>query len=620
MLRIWHVFADVKTAADLNLPVPALAQRPGDVRRVPETVTVAPSQDLIDYVAGLGRRAEAVRNRAVAPEDDNMLKIPGDGRRAALDLRLVGLPQTVPGKIAAAAHRIAAVWREHRDDEYLAPDGTPYPVRGSLQLVFCDLGTPGPAWNAYHELRDQLTARSLSREAVRFVHEAKTDSDLARLFAFCRAGHVAVLVGSTENLGVGTNVQDRAIALHHLDAPWRPADVDQREGRIIRQGNLNAEVQVIRYLAARSFDGYLWQTLERKARFIQDVMSPSLDSREIGDIGDTVLSYSEAKALATNNPLLMDKAQADADLPRLIRAERAHPRTQDILRRTITRLHQDIDTQARLADDIDTAIARRRDPRGDAFTMTVDGRVHPKRADAGQHLLDLTRHEIASQMGFRQRTLRTGELGGFTLTLTIAQDRSGVTVTPALDGAPASEFTLTQAGLAETDPVGLIARLENRLTRLEANKVKGHAGIDHARTEIDHATASLGKPFPQTAELTAARERSRQIDQQLEAAATPSQLQGGATADGNGAMPADTRSPVAAQRVRSPTFGRDSDTTAIPEQTIRSNTGGAASAGRARPTTRPRPDHGLSQDSHAEQRLYPALGTDRHGLEREAGE
>ena len=246
LLRMWHVFADVKTAADLDLPVPRLATRPGDGQRVPESATVQPSDELIDYVADLGRRADAIRNSAVAPEEDNMLKVSGDGRRAALDLRLVGLPQTVPGKIEAAASRIAAIWQEHRDDEYLRPDGTPYPARGSLQIVFCDLGTPGPGWNAYDELRDQLTARGLPRESVRFVHEAKNDTELARLFAACRAGHVAVLVGSTEKMGVGTNVQDRAIALHHLDAPWRPADVDQREGRIVRQGNLNEEVQVIR--------------------------------------------------------------------------------------------------------------------------------------------------------------------------------------------------------------------------------------------------------------------------------------------------------------------------------------------------------------------------------------
>jgi N12 class adenine-specific DNA methylase len=342
MLRMWHVFADVKTASQLNLPVPTLVPRPADGQRLPETITVEPSGPLIDYVANLGRRAEAIRNRAVAPEQDNMLKVSGDGRRAALDLRLVGLPQDTPGKLHAAARRIFAIWRDHRDDEYLAPDGSPYPVRGSLQLVFCDLGTPGDDWNAYCELRDQLSAVGLPRQTIRFVHDAKSGADLARLFAACRSGHVAVLIGSTEKMGVGTNVQDRAIALHHLDAPWRPADVNQRDGRILRQGNLNPQAQVIRWVTGRSFDGYMWQTLERKARFIHDVMSPSLDTREITDVGDTVLSYSEAKALATGNPLLLDKAEADAALTRLQRAARAHARSQETLRYTITQLHDHI--------------------------------------------------------------------------------------------------------------------------------------------------------------------------------------------------------------------------------------------------------------------------------------
>jgi N12 class adenine-specific DNA methylase len=521
MLRMWHVFADVKTAADLNLPVPALAERPGDGRRAPETVTVSPSPELIDYVTKLGERAEQIRARAVNPDEDNMLKVSGDGRRAALDLRLAGLPQTTPGKIAAAATRIAAIWRAHRDDQYLAPDGNAYPVRGSLQIVFCDLGTPGPGWNAYAELRDQLAKRGLPHEAVRFVHEAKTDTDLARLFAACRSGHVAVLIGSTEKMGVGTNVQDRAIALHHLDAPWRPADVDQREGRIVRQGNLNNEVQVIRYITARSFDGYSWQTLERKAKFIRDVMSPSLDAREIGDIGDTVLSFSEAKALATNNPLLMDKAEADAELSRLLRAQRAHHRNQDTLHRAVAQLETRIQAQAQLANDIDTAIARRRDTRSDAFAMTVQGQRHTKRADAGQHLLGILRQEAANQLGSRQRTMSTGDLGGFPLTTTISQAFGRVQLTLTFDDAPSTDMTLTQQDLAETNPTGLITRLENRLTRLETAKAEALADIDHARSEIDHATASIGKPFPQAAELATARDRARHIDEQLEAAATP---------------------------------------------------------------------------------------------------
>src|SRR5262249_41012804 len=208
MLRIFHVAADIKTADNLKLPVPAVAQR-DDGQRAPEIVTAEPSDALLEYVAELGDRADKVRTRAVGPDEDNMLKISGDGRRAALDLRLVGLPQETPGKTSVAADRISAIWRATRDREYRAPDGSLYSLRGSLQLVFCDLGTPGRDWNVYDALRDQLIARGLPRESVRFIHEAKTDRDKAQLFAACRAGRVTVLVGSTEKMGVGTNVQDR---------------------------------------------------------------------------------------------------------------------------------------------------------------------------------------------------------------------------------------------------------------------------------------------------------------------------------------------------------------------------------------------------------------------------
>ena len=405
MLRMLHVAADVKTSDDLNLPVPALARRQ-DGQRVPETVTVEPSEQLLGYVAELGDRAEKVRSRAVSPEEDNMLKISGDGRRAALDLRLAGLPQDTPGKIETAAARIAGIWETHHNHQYTAPDGRPYPARGALQLVFCDLGTPGPGWNAYDELRGQLTARGVPREAIRFIHEARTDRDKGQLFAACRNGSVAVLVGSTEKMGVGTNVQDRAIALHHLDAPWRPADVAQRDGRIVRQGNLNPEVQILRYVTEGSFDGYMWQTLERKARFIGQVMRGKLDAREIGDIGETALSFSEVKALATGNPLLMDKAEADVALARLQRAERAHHRNQDALRHAVARHEQDITGLDRQAADIDAAIARRQDTHGDRFAMTVGDQAHSKRAEAGQHLKEMLQEEVTALPGQRERRLR----------------------------------------------------------------------------------------------------------------------------------------------------------------------------------------------------------------------
>ena len=497
------------------------------------------------------------------------------------------------------------------------------------------LGTPGPGWNVYGELRKQLTQRGLPATSVRFVHEAKNDTELARLFAACRSGHVAVLVGSTEKMGVGTNVQDRAIALHQLDAPWRPADVAQREGRIIRQGNLNKEVQVIRYLTERSFDGYSWQTLERKARFIRDVMSPSLDSRELGDIGDTVLSFSEAKALATNNPLLMDKAEADADLARLIRAERAHHRNQDTLCRTITRLDQRIAAQSQVASDIDAAIARRQETRGDAFTMTIGDRPLPQahgcRSAFAKYIL---RREAENQLGSRQRIMHAGELGGFPLILTVSRVLGQVEAAPALDGAPGTDLRLTSRSLTETDPVGLITRLENRLAQIETTKAKALAEIDHARMQIDHATASTGKPFPQAADLAAARERSRHIDEQLEAAAAPPRTEANLEVK---AERVGTEVPAAAQREGDREHGPDSPELRPVREPGSQNPARSpwpsAAERAAGPTPTPRPTLGREPPSPAlrsyapphypnpgRSRRCPSVNSEHEGEEREAGE
>jgi N12 class adenine-specific DNA methylase/SAM-dependent methyltransferase len=528
MLRMWHVSADIKTAEDLRLPTPALTRRQADGQRAPETVVVQPSDALLAYVADLGERADKIRNRAVSPEQDNMLKVSGDGRRAALDLRLIGQPMTVPGKIEAAASRIAAIWAAHREDAYPAADGRDSAIRGSLQLVFCDLGTPGDGWNVYDELRGQLTARGLPRQAIRFVHDARTDRDKGELFAACRSGSVAVLVGSTEKMGVGTNVQARAIALHHLDCPWRPADVAQREGRILRQGNLNPEVHVLRYVTEHSFDGYMWQTVERKARFIAQVMRGRLDVREIEDIGDAALSYNEVKALATGNPLLMEKAEADAELTRLQRAERAHHRNQDALRYKIASTGKRISTLTTLTGDIDAAIGRRRDTRGDAFAMDVDGSRYVKRTDAGHRLRDFLERGMTAlaASGLSRTEIQAGQLGGFCLTITLRRALGSAESTVALDGAPQAEIRLTAGDLAEADPAGLVIRLENRLAGLEAVKARTLAEIDRLRTEVDRARQDTDKPFPQASQLVTARTRAQQIIKQLEEAAAAQQQDG----------------------------------------------------------------------------------------------
>jgi N12 class adenine-specific DNA methylase len=523
MLRLWHVSADIKTGEDLHLPAPALARRETDGLRAPETVIVQPSDTLLAYVAELGERADKIRNRAVSPEEDNMLKVSGDGRKAALDLRLIGQPMDVPGKIDAAADRIAIIWKSHRDRGYPAASGQDSAIAGSLQLVFCDLGTPGDGWNVYSELRDQLTARGLPRAAIRFVHEARTDRDKGELFAACRAGRVAVLIGSTEKMGVGTNVQARAVALHHLDCPWRPADVAQREGRILRQGNLNAEVQILRYVTEQSFDGFMWQTVERKARFIAQVMRGRLDLREIEDIGDAALSYNEVKALAAGNPLLMDKAEADADLTRLERAERAHHRNQDALRHKITSAGHRVRSLTTLIGEIDAAMSRRIDTRGDAFTMTVTGATCTRRSDAGHRLTRFIEREITNlaSSSHRQAEGRPGHLGGFEVATATRRVLGTTEVTLALEGAPGAEIRLTAKDLAEIDPARLVIRLENRLSGLEALRTKSLGDIRRQEAEAGHAREDMGKPFPQAGQLAAARDRVRQIEKQLQEAAAP---------------------------------------------------------------------------------------------------
>jgi N12 class adenine-specific DNA methylase/SAM-dependent methyltransferase len=523
MLRRWHLSADIKTADDLKLPVPALAARPADGQRAPETVVVMPSDAQVAIMGELGDRADDIRNRRVRPEEDNMLKVCSDGRKAALDLRLLGQHMEVPGKIGAAAGRIAGLWRQHRDDAYPGRNGRESPVRGSLQLVFCDIGTPGDDWNVYEELRDQLVLRGIPREMVRFVHEAKSDRDKGELFAACRAGSIAVLVGSTEKMGVGTNVQLRAIALHHLDCPWRPADVAQREGRILRQGNCNPEVQILRYVTERSFDGYMWQTVERKARFIAQVMRGKLDVREIEDIGDAALSYNEVKALATGNPLLMEKAEADADLTRLDRAERAWHRNLDALAHKVNASNEKVTALEATAAEIDAAIARRRDTRGDAFTMTVATTRHTRRQDAAEHLKALIaeQDQALTRSGHRRLTQPLGELGGFPLTVTTEHILATASVTIQLGGAPGTEIRMTPAEVATVDPGKLIVRLEGRLAGMEALKAKTLAEISRLATEADHARDDLRKPFPQAGKLAAARDRAQQVDAQLNRAAAP---------------------------------------------------------------------------------------------------
>lgn len=313
---------ELLTAAQMGLPRPELAG--GDAR----IVEIPSSPEIRRYIDGLAAREERVRNSMVPPEEDNMLAIYGSARSAALDLRLVGLTQPLPCKIETAADEIARLWVDKRDMAFDAGPGVPHPRRGALQMVFCDLGTPsGDAkLNVYEHLRSALVERGLERERVAFFHDrGTTSSKIARFDTECRTGGFDVLLASTGKAGVGLNVQDRLVAMHHLDAPWRPADVVQREGRMLRQGNQCEEVESIRYVQLGTFDSFAWQTLERKATFIEELTALAPGQRESESIdADLTASFSNVKAVATGDPRMIRELELVEEAKRLRTMRRAH--------------------------------------------------------------------------------------------------------------------------------------------------------------------------------------------------------------------------------------------------------------------------------------------------------
>jgi N12 class adenine-specific DNA methylase len=522
LLTLFGQAADVRTADQLALPAPAVTGGQ------PETVVVAPSPVLEAYVAGLGDRAEMIRSRQVRPEEDNMLNVTMDGRKAALDLRLVGLtPDPDGGKIAVVAERTAAIWAQTRTNRYHDVDGEVHPRPGSLQLVFCDLGTPSDHWNVYQELKTQLVERGLAPEQIRFIHDAKGDKAKAELFAACRDGRVAVLVGSTEKMGMGTNVQARAVALHHVDCPWRPSDIEQRDGRALRQGNQNDEVQVMRYVTKRSFDVYSWQTVQRKAEHNHQVTRGEVTARDIDDIGDAALSASQAKALASGNPLIMERAGVEQELTKLERLVRAHQREQHDLtnRRVAAEARAErLETQAALVDSV---LPRRIDTRADRFAMTVgdgpEAHRYTSRVDAGAAmrtvlfgLLDRNAAPQGRHVGFDTATYTIGEVGGFRIEADIVRHGD---LPPygeiRVEDLPVRRLSIERAELGRADLGGLATKIENRVLRLDDTAAALRREAEEARSETAAVAARIGRTFEHHDRIRELRSRLNQIDDAL---------------------------------------------------------------------------------------------------------
>lgn len=524
MLRLWHTFADVKTADDLDLPTPLLAER-ADGQRLPETVPIAPSPDVLDYVEQLGHRADLVASRAVHPADDNMLKISTDGRKVALDIRLID-PDTQPADVPldVVADRIAGIHHATARNTYVdTRTGEPSPLPGALQLVFCDLSTPTEErWNAYHELRRKLVARGVPEAGVRFVHEARNDAEKARLFAAAREGRIRVLIGSTQRMGVGTNVQARAVALHDLDCPWRPADVAQRHGRILRQGNQNPEVRIFQYVVEHTFAAYMWQAIERKAKFIAQIMRGRLDLREIDDLPGDALSAAEAKALASGNPLLLERSVALNETAKLERLERAWRRNQSVLRATISQADRQIERGVADRAALRAALPAVQDLAGDRFRIIVDERPYTSRTDAAAAIarwLQGKQVQYARPLIDDRARGTLGQISGFPILARTRSHLGQVQVHLDLDGVPGATVRVPATKAVDPADIGLVRMLENRVAGIGQLITDTDTRITAATATRQDATRSLGAPFKYAAALTAAREELARVDQALGAAA-----------------------------------------------------------------------------------------------------
>ena len=488
LMQMFREVADIQTADMLKLPVPKVIYR---------NIKVAPSEIQTEMVASLAKRAEKVRDRLVEPYIDNMLKITNDGRKLALDQRLIDpmLPDFENSKVNACVDNVYRIWSENTDTR-------------ATQLVFCDLSTPknDGAFNVYDDIRTKLTDRGIPAEQIRFIHEATTDAQKKELFAKVRSGEVRVLLGSTPKMGAGTNVQDRLKAIHNLDCPWRPSDLEQRQGRIERQGNMFPEVEVYRYVTEQTFDAYLYQLVESKQKFISQIMTSKSPVRSAEDVDEVALSFAEVKMLATGDERFKEKMDLDIQVSKLRVLKQSYlSEHYDLEDRILKFYPQTIkEYEERIAGyESDTVLAEQHKPQGeDKFCpMTIKGATFTEKAAAGEMLLAVCKEntlanpvEIGSYRGFRME---------------VYYDMLNTHYCLNLCGKAKHKVELG------SDALGNLTRIENELAKipvkLEVAKTKRTETIEQLQT----AKAEVEKPFVFEDELREKTERLNALNIEL---------------------------------------------------------------------------------------------------------
>ena len=488
LMQMFREVADIQTADMLKLPVPTVNYH---------NIKTKPSEIQTEMVASLAKRAEKVRARLVEPNIDNMLKITNDGRKLALDQRMIDpmLPDDPDSKVNACVDNVYRIWEEHADTK-------------ATQLVFCDLSTPknDGTFNVYDDMREKLIARGIPAEQIRFIHEATTDAQKKELFGKVRSGEVRVLFGSTPKMGAGTNVQDRLIAIHNLDCPWRPSDLEQRQGRIERQGNMFPEVEVYRYVTEQTFDAYLYQLVESKQKFISQIMTSKSPVRSAEDVDEVALSFAEVKMLATGDARFKEKMDLDIQVSKLRVLKQSYlSEHYDLEDRVLKYYPQTIkEYEGRIAGyENDVALAEQHKPQGeDKFCpMTLKGVTYTEKADAGEMLLAICKDypmsaptEIGSYRGFRME---------------IYYDTVNAHYCMNLCGKAKHKMDLG------ADALGNLTRIENELSklpaRLEAAKTKKAETI----AQLETAKEEIKKPFAFEDELKEKTERLNALNIEL---------------------------------------------------------------------------------------------------------
>ena len=517
-MTLFKEVADIKTSDQLHLPVP---------EAVYHNVVAQPTETQQAMVQELSERAARVHAGAVDASVDNMLRITTDGRKLGLDQRIINpdLPDDPSSKVNMCVDNIYRIWDEGQADKL-------------TQLVFCDLSTPKtgapaakaaksvagnldspelhalesqiditpePEFTVYDDIREKLAARGIPREQIAFIHEANTEARKKELFAKVRSGQVRVLMGSTFKMGAGMNVQDRLVALHDLDAPWRPGDLEQRSGRIIRQGNRNKQVHIFRYVTEATFDAYLWQTLENKQKFISQIMTSKSPVRSCEDIDETALSYAEIKALCAGDERIKEKMDLDVDVARLKLMKANHQSQQyrledNILRHFPEQIEQNKGFIAGFQADMQT-LAEHPHPQDGFSGMTVRGDVLTDKENAGAALVDAMKEVKGLE------PVPIGSYRGFQMSLTLEDFGKQYVLT--LKGKMSHRVELGK------DPRGNLIRIDNALAGMETRFARVQEKLDSLYTQMETAKAELGKPFPQEQELKEKSARLAQLNIEL---------------------------------------------------------------------------------------------------------